>query len=185
MPDFSLAANAPATSIAPGGTIIYDLSLAALRGFSQNVNLSLAGKKTPANPAGASDDLNLTGLPAGSTAAFSPNTIVGGTGSSELTVTTAPGTPPGSYTLVISAISADSITTHTTTVPLVVTGVPGDVNGDGAVDCADLALVRASFGMTVGAAGYSLSADFNGDGIVDVQDLAFITHLLPAGTTCQ
>jgi hypothetical protein len=51
LPDFTLEANAMAPSIAPGGTVTYGLTLAALRGYSRNVNLSLAGKKTPENPA--------------------------------------------------------------------------------------------------------------------------------------
>jgi hypothetical protein len=70
-------------------------------------------------------------------------------------------------------------------VPLVVRGTPGDVNGDGAVGCADVTAVRASFGKKAGQAGYNPSADFNGDGFVNIMDLQFVVHQLPAGTTCQ
>jgi hypothetical protein len=86
---------------------------------------------------------------------------------------------------VINGISADSVRSHVATFPLVVTGTPGDVNGDSVVDCSDLAAVRSAFGKSVGKTGYNPSADFNGDGFVNIQDLQFIVHQLPAGTTCQ
>ncbi|TVQ61197.1 MAG: hypothetical protein EA379_06770 [Phycisphaerales bacterium] len=48
--------------------------------------------------------------------------------------------------------------------------VPGDANGDGVVDFADLSIVLASFGMS----GADLQGDLNGDGVVDFQDLALV-----------
>ena len=62
--------------------------------------------------------------------------------------------------------------------------VPGDVNGDGVVNCADLAIVKAAFGTMLGEAGYDARADVNGDGVVNVLDLATVARALPAGTTC-
>ncbi len=56
------------------------------------------------------------------------------------------------------------------------TGNPGDVNLDGVVDVADLALVGAQWGTD--GSGSPFSADIapppNGDGIVDVADLALV-----------
>jgi hypothetical protein len=60
----------------------------------------------------------------------------------------------------------------------------GDVNGDGSVDCADLAVVKASFGKRAGQPGFDPRADVNNDGVVDARDLAFVSQKLPAGTTC-
>ncbi len=66
-----------------------------------------------------------------------------------------------------------------------VKAVPGDLNGDGVVNCADLAIIKASFGKKTGQAGFDPRADVNGDGVVNVIDLAFVSRLLPAGTACK
>jgi hypothetical protein len=63
-------------------------------------------------------------------------------------------------------------------------GKPGDLNGDGVVDCDDLAIVRASFGRRTGQQGFDPRADVNNNGVVDVSDLAFISRQLPAGLVC-
>ena len=63
--------------------------------------------------------------------------------------------------------------------------VPGDLNGDGKVDCSDLAIVKASFGKKTGQTGFNALADVNGDGIVNILDLAFVARQLPAGTARQ
>ena len=54
---------------------------------------------------------------------------------------------------------------------------PGDVDGSGSVDLADLALLLANFGSSSGGAG-----DLDGDGDVDLADLA--TLLSAFGTSC-
>jgi hypothetical protein len=59
-----------------------------------------------------------------------------------------------------------------------------DVNRDGNVDCADLALVRASFGKRMSDIGFDARADVNGDGVVDVKDLAFVAQNLPSTASC-
>jgi hypothetical protein len=61
----------------------------------------------------------------------------------------------------------------------------GDVNGDGAVNCADVAVVKASMGKRTGQAGFDARADVDGNGAVDIRDLAFVTQRLPAGTSCN
>jgi CSLREA domain-containing protein len=63
-------------------------------------------------------------------------------------------------------------------------GVPGDVTGDGLVNCADLAVVRGAFGRRFGQPGFDARADTNDDGIVDIRDLAFVARQLPVGTQC-
>jgi hypothetical protein len=60
----------------------------------------------------------------------------------------------------------------------------GDINGDGKIDCADLALVKAAFGKRTGQPGFNPAADVNHDGVVDVRDLAIVSQKLIPRTTC-
>jgi uncharacterized repeat protein (TIGR01451 family) len=62
--------------------------------------------------------------------------------------------------------------------------VPGDVNGDSVVNCADVSIVEASFGLSAGQSGFDLRADVNGDGLVNGADLTIVLSHLPTGTTC-
>jgi hypothetical protein len=71
------------------------------------------------------------------------------------------------------------------TAELVTRAVPtADLNGDGAIDCADLKIVRTSLGTKKGERGFDPHADVNQDGVVNVKDLAFIAQQLPAGAQC-
>lgn len=63
--------------------------------------------------------------------------------------------------------------------------VVGDVTGDGVVDCADVAVVRASLNKRTGQAGFDPRADVNSDGIVNIRDLNVVTQRVPAGTVCN
>jgi trimeric autotransporter adhesin len=56
---------------------------------------------------------------------------------------------------------------------------------DGLVNCADLAIIKASFGKKIGQAGFDIRADVNGDGVVNVIDLSSEARLMPAGTVCN
>jgi hypothetical protein len=60
-----------------------------------------------------------------------------------------------------------------------------DRNGDLQVNCADLAVVKASFGKRSGQIGFNVMADVNMDGIVDIRDLSLVSQQLPAGSVCQ
>jgi hypothetical protein len=62
--------------------------------------------------------------------------------------------------------------------------VSGDADGDGAVTCSDVAIVKASFGRRAGQAGFDPRADLNRDGIVNVTDSSIVARGLPAGTKC-
>ena len=62
--------------------------------------------------------------------------------------------------------------------------VAGDVNRDGAVDCADLAAVRSAMGRRSGQAGWVANADLNRDNVVDVRDMALVTRALPSDIVC-
>ncbi len=61
----------------------------------------------------------------------------------------------------------------------------GDLNGDGVVNCDDLAIVKASFGKRSGQAGFDSRADTNHDGVVNIVDLTTVAHAAPAGTVCN
>jgi len=61
----------------------------------------------------------------------------------------------------------------------------GDANGDSTVDCADLAIVKASIGKRTGQTGFDARADLTGDGLVDARDLAYVSQRLPKGTVCN
>lgn len=61
----------------------------------------------------------------------------------------------------------------------------GDVDGDGAITCNDLSLIKASFGARTGDATYNAPADVNKDGVINIFDLAFVSQRLPQGTVCN
>ena len=91
----------------------------------------------------------------------------------------------GSHT--VSALyggDASNAASSSPAVNVTVVSVPGDVNGDGVVNCLDLNLVKAAFGTKTGQAGFNPNADVNHDGVVNVLDLAFVSRQVPAGTTC-
>lgn len=51
---------------------------------------------------------------------------------------------------------------------------PGDVEGDGDTDIADLAALLAAYGSSSGDPDYDPAADFDDDGDVDISDLAYL-----------
>ena len=84
------------------------------------------------------------------------------------------------------AVFTNSVNTATTNAAkLTVKPLLGDLNGDGVVNCADIAIVKASFGKKTGQPGFDLRADVNGDSVVNVIDLATVSRQLLAGTTCK
>ena len=104
-PDFTLGATPPSASTAAGGGVSYTVSVGALNGFSGDVGLALSGL--------SSSQASWT---------LAPAVVAGGSGSSQLTVTTAAGLAPGSYPLTITG-SSGSIA-HTVSVTLVVPAPP-------------------------------------------------------------
>ena len=63
--------------------------------------------------------------------------------------------------------------------------VAGDINGDSTVNCADLSILKASFGKSSTQSGFDMRADVNGDGVVNILDLAAVSRQLPAGSVCK
>jgi hypothetical protein len=88
----------------------------------------------------------------------------------------------GQHVIAISAsngVGAPATQTFTLRIAL-----PGDVNGDGVVNCTDLNLVKASLNKYRGEVGYNAAADINNDGVVNVEDLALVARHLPQGAVC-
>jgi subtilisin family serine protease len=99
-PDFSLSTTPAGQNVVAGAGASYTVGVASLNGFADNVALSL------------------TGLPSAvGTASFSPQ-VIAGAGSSQLTVTTVPTAPGGTYPLTISSTAGG--VSHTVAVTLVV-----------------------------------------------------------------
>ena len=69
-----------------------------------------------------------------------------------------------------------------TAVVTIVVTKPPDINGDGVVNCADLAILTSQYGQT----GTSLSADLDGDGAVTLRDFSILASSWSSGqpTTC-
>lgn len=61
--------------------------------------------------------------------------------------------------------------------------LPGDLNGDGAVNYDDLKLVIAHLGARAGQQDFDARADVNGDGVVDIADVSAELRLLEAETS--
>lgn len=63
--------------------------------------------------------------------------------------------------------------------------LPGDVDGDALLSCADLAVASGAVGKRSGQPGFVFAADMDQNGTIDLRDIAAIARLLPAGTRCQ
>lgn len=113
--NFGMTANPTSLSVLAGSGTNYNITAAGTNGFNGLVTFSISG------------------LPMGVGASFNPPTITG-SGSTTLNVTTSSNTPPGNYTLNLSATSGSL--SATTSVALVVTNIvaaPGTLvwNGSG------------------------------------------------------
>jgi len=104
-PDFTSTVSPSAASTAPGGTVSYTVSVSPVNGFTGDVSLTLGG--LPDTQAAWS---------------FSPPVITGGSGSAQLTVSTATSIAAGTYPLTITATSGATV--HSAAAALVVTAPP-------------------------------------------------------------
>lgn len=100
--DFSVATSPAGQTVGQGQSALYAVTLSGSNGFSSPVQLSASG------------------LPAGTTASFSPAQLSKGTGTSTLSLTTSTATTPGDYQgVTITATSGTLV--HRATVGLTVT----------------------------------------------------------------
>jgi len=101
--DFSLSASPATQTVVATGSTTYTVKVTPISGFTGTVSM------------------NVSGLPQGSAASFTPQPV-SGSGSSTLTVNTGLLTPLGNYSLTVTGVSG--ATSHTTTVNLTVIGAP-------------------------------------------------------------
>ena len=80
----------------------------------------------------------------------------------------------------ISGITDEERAHNDASAKVVVVGQTCDVNGDGAVDVADIASVISVMAQQSNAAALATAADVNGDGTVDVADIATIISAMAA-----
>lgn len=109
--DFLLSATPTPQTVGQGGVATYSVSVTSVGSFSAPVNLQVSG------------------LPAGSTGSFSPVRVTpleGGVISSTLTIPTSLSTPIASYNLTITGSSTFPQITHSIYVALVVNPAPAD-----------------------------------------------------------
>jgi hypothetical protein len=107
-PDFTIASSPSSVSVAQGTFGTSTITTSVSGGFNSALGLSASG------------------LPTGTTAAFSPTSIgAPGAGSSTLTLTTSASTPTGTYPITVTGSGGGK--THTTTVNLTVTTGGGGV----------------------------------------------------------
>jgi subtilisin family serine protease len=104
-PDFTPSVSPSSASTAPGGTVSYTVSVSPVNGFTGDVSLALGG--LPDSQASGS---------------ITPPVIAGGSGSAQLTVSTATSIAAGTYPLTITATSGATV--HTAAATLVVTAPP-------------------------------------------------------------
>ncbi|MER5997809.1 M4 family metallopeptidase [Nonomuraea angiospora] len=102
--DFSISLSPTSGTVQAGSAATSTVSTATTAGTAQTVNLSASG------------------LPTGATAAFNPASVTSG-GSSTLTISTAPTTPAGSYTVTVTGTGVTG--THTATYALTVQTTSG------------------------------------------------------------
>jgi subtilisin family serine protease len=149
-PDFSLSATPASRNAVAGAGATYTVGVASLNGFTGTAALSL------------------TGLPSGvGTASFSPQ-VIAGAGSSQLTVTTLPAAPGGTYPLTITGTAGG--VTHTAAVTLVVAA-------------RDFALSVSPSSVTISrgqSAKYTVGVSVTGGSVGNV---SLSVAGLPAGTT--
>ena len=107
--------------------------------------------------------------------------------SGALTPAIAIGAGPVTGTVDTSGLSATftHIASFSTVVGLNPPTRPGDLNGDGTVNCQDILIIRNAWGKRRGQQGFDDAADYNRDGVVNVLDLAAVSKYLPRGANCK
>src|SRR6476660_948841 len=104
-PDFTVSASPSSVTVAPGGGAAYTASIVSTNGFGGDVTLGLAGLSAQQ-----------------ATWTFNPPFVAKGSGSAQLSISTATTIAPGTYPLTITATSG--AITRTATATLAVSGPP-------------------------------------------------------------
>ena len=109
LPDFKGVVAPLSTTLVPGGSVSFDVTLTPLYGFTGDVTLGA------------------TNLPNGITPSYSPVTVHGGNGTSTVTLTAASNLPLGNYTFTLNGNSGSL--THSSPVQVTVNSSIGDFGG--------------------------------------------------------
>ena len=132
-----------AASSAPNFTVS---ALPVSRTVTAGTSAAYTVSVTPSGGFGGSVSLNVSGLPAGAAASFTPGSITT-SGSSTLTISSTSSTPPSTYTLMITGTSGGL--TQTTAATLAVTNFTGpnacDVNKDGSANVVDVQVAKINY----------------------------------------
>ena len=158
----------PATLAAPPNAIRLRFTVTAPAGSLYQARLVTPEKRKHAGDAFNSGGLigckRIDGNPTSSTVEF--------------VTALAPDTESVSVTLHIIGIDGDSFGLNSFSIPV---GSLADVNGDGMVDPADLAIVSQIVAQTMGKPVENPQADVNGDDVVDGEDFALVAAHLGEG----
>jgi hypothetical protein len=87
----------------------------------------------------------------------------------------------GKLSFYLGRSSGDIVNTALTTIVFPSSGIVGDVNGDGVVNCQDLMALKLAFGTHTGDPGFLPTADIDGNGVIDVNDMIAVTRRM---TSC-
>jgi hypothetical protein len=156
-PDFSISDSPASGTVTAGNSTSTTVTVSPSGGFADTVNLSASG------------------LPAGTTAGFNPGSIIGGSGSSGLTVSTSASTPAGAYTIAVTGTDAAGAPVHSTNFILTVNAAP---NPDFAISASPSSLT-----VTQGTGGTSTVSVTPSNGFADTVNLS--ASGLPAGATAS
>jgi hypothetical protein len=101
----------------------------------------------------------------------------------------APGVSGGLVTGIVGASGLTAtftgIASFSTVVGLNPPTRPGDLNADNVVNCADILIIRNSWGKRSTQQGFDSRADYNRDNVVNIFDLAAVSKYLPRGVKCN
>ncbi|CAK0737796.1 type IV pilus assembly protein PilY1 [Gammaproteobacteria bacterium] len=150
--NISLSISPTSLSVAKGASGTIAITVTPSGGFNSNVALSVSG------------------LPAGTTATFSPTSIAGGNGASTLTLVVGSSTVTGSYTVTVTASGGGK--TKTSNITLTVTG------GDFAITTSSSTLTVAKGVSGTATITVTPSGGFN-------SSIALTASGLPSGTTAS
>jgi len=87
----------------------------------------------------------------------------------------------GKLSFYLGHSSGNIVNTALTTVVFPSSGIVGDVNGDGIVNCQDLMALKLALGTRTGDPGFLPTADIDGNGIIDVNDMIAVIRRM---TSC-
>jgi PKD repeat protein len=79
----------------------------------------------------------------------------------------------GNYTVVLTVTDINGLT-DSKAETVEVTGLEGDLNGDGIVDIDDVIIVALAYGSVPGDPNWNPIADITGDGLVDIDDVIYV-----------